>query len=54
MKKTLIPWEVFREAVARQESWLAKSWIAFTNDGIVLLARENEPEDPVRKELAET
>lgn len=43
MKKSLIPWHVFREAIAGQDPGLLESWLnrwGFTNDGVVLISVE--------------
>ncbi len=40
MKKPLIPWHVFREAIAGQDPMLLESWLdrwGFTDDGVVLI-----------------
>jgi len=43
MKKSLIPWHVFLEAIAGQDPGLLESWLnrwGFTNDGVVLIGVE--------------
>lgn len=47
MKKTVISWDVFRAAVAREEPWLLTSWIAFTGDDVVVVSKGTESEEPV-------
>ncbi len=40
MKKPLIPWHVFRGAIAGQDPMLLESWLGhwgFTDDGVVLI-----------------
>lgn len=43
MKKSLIPWHVFREAVAIQDPWALDSWLrrwGFTDEGVVLVSNQ--------------
>lgn len=43
MKKSLIPWHVFRAAIAGQEPGIVESWLdrwGFTDDGVVLIGME--------------
>lgn len=50
MKRPLIPWHVFREAIAAQDSALLKSWLdrwGFTDDGVVLIGAETYSHAPV-------
>jgi len=47
MKKSLIPWHVFLEAIARQEPWVLESWLrrwGFKDDGVLLLSTEHNPD----------
>jgi hypothetical protein len=52
MKKKLIPWNEFENAVSAQAPWLASSWLAFTPEGVVLLSQDEKPEEPVLRETA--
>ncbi len=50
MKKTLIPWHVFHEAIAGQDPALLESWLnrwGFTNDGVVLIGARTHSQAPV-------
>lgn len=50
MKRPLIPWHVFREAIAAQDSALLTSWLdrwGFTDDGVVLIGAETYSHAPV-------
>lgn len=43
MKRPLIPWHVFHEAIAEQDPALLESWLdrwGFTDDGVVLIGVE--------------
>ncbi len=54
MKKSLIPWHVFRAAIAGQDPGLLEFWLnrwGFTNDGVVLIGmgtHSRGPELPLR------
>ncbi len=49
MNKKLISWEVFRAAMERQEAWLSRSWLAFTNEGIVVITGDTESEETAQQ-----
>ncbi len=43
MKRPLIPWHIFRDALAEQDPALLDSWLdrwGFTDDGVVLIGSE--------------
>ena len=49
MKKSLIPWHVFRAAIAGQEPGIVESWLdrwGFTDDGVVLIGMEPHSRGP--------
>jgi hypothetical protein len=49
MKKSLIPWHVFLEAIVGQDPGLLESWLhrwGFTNDGVVLVDVETPSREP--------
>jgi hypothetical protein len=49
MKKSLIPWHVFLDAIAAQAPGLLESWLnrwGFTNDGVVLISVETHSRGP--------
>lgn len=52
MKKKLISWDAFQDAVSAQAPWLLSAWIAFTGDGVILLTKDEKPEEPILKEPA--
>ncbi len=46
MRKSLIPWHVFRDAIAGQDPAVLGPWLnrwGFTNDGVVLIGVETYP-----------
>ncbi len=58
MKKSLSPWHVFQEALARQEPWALDCWLGrwgFTDEGVVLMSSnqisldEPVPQSPVEE-----
>jgi hypothetical protein len=52
MKKTLIPWRVFRDALQGQHYGVLETWLArwgFTNDGVVLLEAEDRLRESVHQ-----
>lgn len=51
MKKSLIPWHIFRDALEGQEPEVLEHWLdrwGFTNDGVVLIGvgTRSEPQVP--------
>ena len=50
MKKSLIPWHVFREALEGQGREVLEQWLdhwGFTNDGVVLISADSRSQLPV-------
>ncbi len=57
MKKSLIPWHVFREALATQEPCALLSWLRrweFMDEGVVLISPPISNQIPFDEPLAES
>jgi hypothetical protein len=49
MKRSLIPWHVFREAIAGQEPATLESWLdrwGFTDNGVILIGAQTHSRAP--------
>jgi hypothetical protein len=46
MNKRLIPWNEFESAVSAEALWLLNGWVAFTEEGVVLVSQDQKPEKP--------
>lgn len=50
MTKKLIPWNEFERVLSAGAPWLGRSWIAFTDQGVVLLSRDDVAEETAPNE----
>jgi hypothetical protein len=47
MKKRLITWKEFNEALSAQAPWVVSAWFAFTDAGVVWLSDDTKPNEIV-------